>query len=50
VLCRERYSVNPIRGKMSRHVGEADLPMQSVSPILIAARAQKEPEVPSHIS
>ncbi|HEY4913395.1 MAG TPA: hypothetical protein VIJ91_05725 [Candidatus Dormibacteraeota bacterium] len=28
---------------MSRHVGAADLSMQSVSPILIAACAQKEP-------
>jgi hypothetical protein len=42
-VIRRKYSDNPIPGKMSRPVGVADRPMQSVSPILIAACAQKEP-------
>ena len=42
-ISRSNYSGNPIRGKISSPVGEADRAMQSVSPILIAACAQKEP-------
>jgi hypothetical protein len=45
---QERHSGNPIRGKISRPVGEADRPMQSISPILAALARRRNRQVPSH--
>src|SRR6202022_3547908 len=39
----EFLSVNPIPGKVSRRLGEANSPMHSASHILIAACAQRKP-------